>query len=186
MCVNNLSQDGERRLRAVYNGIKDRCYNPDSVSYKYYGARGISMCDIWLNSYPEFHDWAIENGYNENAARGECTIDRIDCNGNYEPDNCRWVDMKVQSANKRKPSRRPASDAHALGMAGVIRMNIYCYANDKACTLSEIARSIGISRSSLYEKMDGKRPWLLSEIVELASVMGCEERDIWTIRELIT
>lgn len=101
MAADTLSLEGERRLHAVYNGMKDRCYNPKSESYRYYGARGISMCDTWLNNYEEFRDWAVESGYVEDAPRGACTIDRIDSNGNYEPNNCRWVDMKVQNGNRR-------------------------------------------------------------------------------------
>ena len=90
------------RLYGVWLNIKNRCSNPKGSNYQYYGNRGITICDEWKNDFQAFHDWAMANGYDENAKRGECTIDRIDVNGNYEPSNCRWVDMKVQRANRRK------------------------------------------------------------------------------------
>lgn len=92
---------GQRRKRiySVWASIKRRCNDKNN---KYYGGRGISMCEEWQNNPLLFFEWAYSNGYNENAKRGECTIDRINVNGNYEPSNCRWVDMKTQSNNKRK------------------------------------------------------------------------------------
>lgn len=76
--------------------MKSRCTDSNSVVYPDYGGRGITVCDEWMQSYESFRDWAINNGYQENL-----TLDRIDVNGNYCPDNCRWVSMKVQSNNKR-------------------------------------------------------------------------------------
>lgn len=60
------------------------------------------MCEEWKHNYIHFKRWAEENGYDAGAKRGECTLDRIDVNGNYEPSNCRWVNMKVQSNNTRR------------------------------------------------------------------------------------
>lgn len=89
------------RLHGIWTGMKARCYNPNRETYKNYGGRGITVCDEWKNSFQAFYDWAMANGYDPNAKRGECTLDRIDNNGNYEPSNCRWVTMKEQNSNKR-------------------------------------------------------------------------------------
>lgn len=88
------------RLYRVWNNMKQRCCNKNNSNYKNYGGRGISVCQEWLD-FMNFYDWAMENGYDYNAEFGECTIDRIDVNGNYEPSNCRWVDVIVQAENKR-------------------------------------------------------------------------------------
>lgn len=89
------------RLYNVFSNMKNRCYNPKSSDYKYYGLRGIKICDEWLNNYLNFKEWALSNGYDESAMKGQCTIDRIDVNGDYEAANCRWVNMSVQSSNRR-------------------------------------------------------------------------------------
>ena len=89
------------RLYKVWSGMKQRCYNKNNSNYKNYGGRGITVCQEWLDNFMNFYNWAIENGYDYNAEFGECTIDRIDVNGNYDPSNCRWVDAIVQSENKR-------------------------------------------------------------------------------------
>ena len=88
-------------LYRVWLGIRQRCNNPNNNRYDLYGGRGIRICSSW-DDYSNFRDWAYANGYDENAPRGRCTIDRIKVNGNYCPENCRWVDMKVQNQNKRK------------------------------------------------------------------------------------
>lgn len=93
------------RLYMVWSNIKQRCLNPSSGRYHQYGGRGITICDEWAHNFQAFYDWAMANGYDENAPRGQCTIDRIDNDKGYSPDNCRWVDMKVQRHN-RSDSRR--------------------------------------------------------------------------------
>lgn len=98
MSKHNLHKN---RLYRVWSGMKARCETPNARNYKNYGARGIKVCAEW-QEFLSFYEWAMANGYNENAPYGKCTLDRIDVNGNYEPSNCRWVDMKIQNNNRRK------------------------------------------------------------------------------------
>ena len=88
-----------KRLYSIYNGIKKRCYSDSEPRYKDYGARGIEMCDEWLNSsngFDNFVEWSLANGYND-----ALSIDRVDVNGNYCPANCRWISIQDQANNKR-------------------------------------------------------------------------------------
>ena len=85
------------RLYRIYQLMKGRCYNSNQSDYKWYGGRGIRVCDKWRENYLYFKEWALANGYAETL-----TIDRIDSDGDYEPTNCRWVNMTVQNNNKKK------------------------------------------------------------------------------------
>lgn len=84
------------RLYNIWAHMIQRCYNNKSSAYKNYGERGISVCDDWHYSFETFFLWALEHGYNETL-----TIERIDVNGNYEPNNCCWIPARMQPSNKR-------------------------------------------------------------------------------------
>lgn len=98
---NRTHGESKTRLYGLWLGIKKRCYNPNEVSYRWYGAKGIKMCDEWLDDYTKFRDWAYSTGYDEDLPRGIQTIDRKDSNGDYCPKNCRWRTIKEQQRNKQ-------------------------------------------------------------------------------------
>ena len=97
--INNPNKShglSKTRLYKIYSKIKERCYYEKYPEYHLYGGRGIVMCDEWKDDFMNFYNWSINNGYNDSLS-----IDRIDFNGDYEPNNCRWADDITQGNNKR-------------------------------------------------------------------------------------
>lgn len=124
-----LKTHGDRKSR-LYNtwcNIKSRCYNPNNQDFARYGGRGISMFGPWKNNYSIFMEWAIKNGYDDSLS-----IDRIDVDGDYCPDNCRWVDMAVQANNRSN--------------------TIYIEYNGELHTCSEWAKIMGINYDTLNDR----------------------------------
>lgn len=91
---NALYHPKNQKIFGRWVGMKDRCYNPNHKKFQYYGGKGIRICDEWLNNYSAFEDWSLNNGFSD-----ELTIDRIDSDKDYSPDNCRWVTWEVQHNN---------------------------------------------------------------------------------------
>lgn len=124
------------RLYSIWGTLVKRCENNKYKGYKNYGGRGITLCKEW-REFKNFQKWARESGYEDTL-----TIDRIDNNGNYCPENCRWVDMKVQNRNKR--SNR-----------------IISFGND-ACCMSEWGERIGEKGQLIRDRID-KLGWTIKE-----------------------
>ena len=96
MRIYELHGDTGTRLHRIWKSMKCRCRDENHPTYKHYGARGINICDKWLNSYTAFKNWSILNGYTD-----ELELDRIDVNGDYSPSNCRWITHHEQTMNRR-------------------------------------------------------------------------------------
>ena len=116
-----------KRLRNIYYGILCRCGNPDHIEFHRYGGRGITVCDEWRDNFEAFYEWAIVNGYDDNL-----TIDRIDNDKGYSPDNCRWATRLEQQSN----------------LSITIKVEI----NGTVKTLRQWSRETGIYFNTLYKR----------------------------------
>lgn len=111
------------RLYRTWKNMRNRCNNPNTYAYKNYGARGIRVCAAWEESFLEFYNWAIANGYDDTL-----TIDRIDVDGNYEPNNCRWATLKEQNNNMRTNHKLEAfGEVHTIAeWCDITGLTYYC------------------------------------------------------------
>ena len=141
--------------------MKSRCAYERDPYYGHYGGKGILVCDEWLHDFQAFYVWAMANGYRE-----DLTIDRINVNGNYEPNNCRWVDRKTQ-ANNRTNNRVVTyhNETHTLAEWSEIlginyetlaaRLNKYKWPIEKALSTKSLPRGWNLQNGkarSIYSK----------------------------------
>jgi hypothetical protein len=116
----------KERLFNIWQGMRQRCNNPNANFYEYYGAKGVKICQEW-NEYKAFKQWAVENGYDEGLS-----IDRIDVDGGYNPNNCRWISLREQQSNKSN--------------------NVFVLYQDEDITLAELSRRTGLSLPMLHRR----------------------------------
>lgn len=119
--------ESNTRLYRIYKGMKQRCYNKNTPAFKYYGFKGIEICDEWLSDFLAFKKWSLNNEYND-----EKTIDRKNPNDIYCPENCRWVSFEKQQNNKLN--------------------SFFLTINGKKLTIAEWAKQNNINKPSLYSK----------------------------------
>lgn len=124
------------RLHHIWKSMHERCYCENHQQFKDYGGRGIIICDEWKNDFNSFYEWALNNGYQDNL-----TIDRINNNGNYEPENCKWSTRKEQSNNQRTN-----------------RLLTY---NNKTQTVSQWAEEVGLNKHTLQTRIS--RGWSVED-----------------------
>lgn len=117
------------KLYTKWSGIVQRCTNPNAIHYDMYGGHGITICDEWRNDFYSFYSWSIENGYKDGL-----TIDRIDNNKGYYPENCRWTDLETQANNTRR--------------------NHYITYNNETKTLTQWARLLNVNVETLRYRVN--------------------------------
>lgn len=135
----------EKRLYTIWKKMRSRCYTKSDPKYKNYGARGIKISPEWKSDFKAFESWAFSNGYRE-----DLTIDRIDVNGPYSPDNCRWTTNLVQCNNKTD--------------------NVFLEYNGQRKTISDWARVTGIKVTTLYERAHAG--WPVEEMLTMPPNFG--------------
>ena len=111
---------GNERMYSIYSSMIARCHNPNSISYKSYGAKGITVYDEWKNDFKSFVDWSLAHGYDDSLS-----IDRIDNSKGYNPSNCRWIPIYEQYLNKSN--------------------NVFYTSNGETHTMTEWCRILGFS-----------------------------------------
>jgi hypothetical protein len=130
-----IHSQSKTRLYSIWIGMKKRCFNRNTKAYEYYGGRGIKVCEDWLD-FTKFHDWAKNNGYNDGLS-----LERINVEKDYEPENCKWIPFEEQAKNTRR--------------------NVFLSFNNKRMTISDWAKEMKMSTSILRFRL--KHGWTVEK-----------------------
>ena len=136
-----------RRIAFIFRSMRRRCYNPTDKSYRWYGAKGIKVCDEWLENPAAFEDWALSHGYSNNF-----TIDRIDSKGDYEPSNCRWVLLKENCRRAGKVNWITINNETLTGKQWAARLGVGINRINKMIRNKGIETTIEFIKQKLEEK----------------------------------
>ena len=139
-CIRNKHLMSYSKLYGVWRGMIERCENKNRPFYHRYGGRGISVCQEWRKDFTAFMKWSIENGYSDGL-----TIDRIDNDGDYSPNNCRWATMKTQRNNAST--------------------NINLTYNGRTMNVTQWAEELKVSRATLYSRI--RKGWSDEETLSI-------------------
>lgn len=134
------------RLYNIWRSMRQRCSNPKTINYHNYGGKGIKVCEDWSKDFMIFYNWAMENGYSENLS-----IDRINPDGNYEPDNCRWASCKEQNNNRHS--------------------NKFLELNGQKHTIAEWANITGIKLGTIWARLN--KGWSVKDALTIKP--NCKE-----------
>lgn len=183
----------ETRLYKVWSEMKRRCNNPNDNVYKYYGGRGISYSKEWERFEP-FMEWALSSGYDFDAKRGATTLDRIDNDKDYSPENCRWISQTEQARNNSK-NRHIVIDGedHILSewseISGIQATTIKRRLNMGFTARDAVFREVGSMRNLIVLEMDG----VTHTVREWSRILGCSKNAIrerlrrgWSVRKALT
>ena len=144
------------RIYSIWKNMKCRCNTPSASKYYLYGGRGITVCEEWKNNFMNFYNWAMSNGYKDNL-----TIDRINPDGNYEPENCRWATYKEQNS-------------HLSGNKEKFSEVIIKYKGKKK-NITEWGKEIGINPKTLHARYE--RGWDIKRMLETPIIKEIKRGD---------
>lgn len=147
-----------KKIHLAHKNMIDRCYNQNNFSYKHYGGRGISVCDEWKNSRSSFVQWALASGHKIGLS-----LDRIDTEGDYSPDNCRWATLREQLLNQRrnhlithngvtKPLSLWAEEIGIRYDTLFRRISVYGMPTEKALSSKSLKKTAVCGTRAMYEK----------------------------------
>ncbi len=169
--MNNNNGLSKTRLYTIFSGMKQRCYNPNAEHFKFYGGRGIAICDEWMGEHGvnNFIEWALNNGYEEHL-----TIDRIDPDGDYSPTNCQWI---TQSENSSRARHTAKPHVHLKSPGLNYKIDVLSALKEKGYNTNRLRKEKLLGESTIQQLREGKLvSW--TNIDRICTLLECQPGDI--------